>query len=192
MSLRLQILRMKVRVKKSISNLRNKDKVNNILERVRQKKAQQMGLDISQEQLIPKESVTQRFKASLKAKIQQNRIVQRIKGFYSKYKDKYWTKEKREGLTEYTEPKTMPVTRKANINPALLKKISHKISDTIPNATNVINKNTPIAEASSKTLKNKLANLMMKKQKAQMDKLNKQTYCHDENKHHQNQNIQTP
>lgn len=184
MSLRLQILRMKVRVKKSISNLRNKDKVNNILERVRQKKAQQMGIDISQEQLIPKESVTQRFKASLKSKIQQNRILQRIKGFYSKYKDKYWKKTEKEGTTEYTELATMPMTRRANINPALLKKIS--------GATKAAADNIQTAEASGKTIKNKLANLMQKKKKAQMDNLNKQTYCHGENKHLQNQNSQMP
>lgn len=183
MSLRLQILRMRVRVKKSISNLQNKEKVENILERVRQKKAKKIGIDISAEQFVPKKSITQSFKASLKAKIQQNRLLQKIKGFYTRYKDKYLQKKAvaKEKAQQTAQQKALAITRKLNINPAL--------RNTAADAALGAQPELPQAHMQNKKLKSKIANIL-KSQKNQIDMLNTQTYCHDENMHPQSQNSQ--
>ena len=174
MSLRLQMFRLKVRVKNSLSNLSNKKKVDNILECVRQKKAQQTGMDISKEEFVPTNSKAQNFKNAFKAKIQANMIIQKIKGFYGKYKDKYLSSPKEEA-TEATLPKT--TLPKLNINPALLAKRAEEKQVSAQHSLQ------------TKLIKDKIANAF-KKQEAQMQDLNTQTYCHGENKHHQNLNNQ--
>ena len=171
MSLRLQMLRLKVRVKKTITNLRNKEKVDAILERVRQKKALRTGT-APHTVVEPSHSITQRMKVALKSKVRLNNIINKVKGIYSNYKVK---KGNKENVAETTAT-TIPLqTQTKNINPALIKqKLKQGQS---------LQKNN---------LQSKIKNKIQKVLKDSAEDINTQTCYHDENKHLQNQNNQMP